>query len=330
MGEFLKEEKILQTQWKKKPDSLSTKAQKDGKFKNGISYPFIIPAEHSAENLSPEIREKSIAYFKNHGIPWHDNNGDFPGAHLCDSQVCCVNFLMPLANSEALILDLFKRYFPDISKVLHLDKDSLIAFEWIGEKNYLKELQKANTKRTRGALCTSVDAAVMFECNSGKKIIVLIEWKYTETYTGKSLKFAKSGRDRTSIYQHLWDKENCPINKEKVGSFDYLFVEPFYQFCRQQFLANEMELAQEAAADEVYLMHISPNANKDFKTITSKQLKSAGTTATDAWKNILKNPSKFIPLHTEDFFDKKIILQQQNTLPYWNYISKRYPSLLCL
>ncbi|MBK8608896.1 MAG: hypothetical protein IPL84_02805 [Chitinophagaceae bacterium] len=157
---------------------------------------------------------------------------------------------------------------------------------------------------------------------------MLIEWKYSESYTSTSYLFSANGTDRTNIYQHLWDKETCPIDKTKVPSFKSLFYEPFYQFTRQQFLANEMELAKELGADEVYLMHLSPKFNEDFKAITSDELKSLGNSATDAWRNLIVNSSRFLPLYIEDFFDKKIITKQRTMLYYWDYISERYASIL--
>jgi hypothetical protein len=328
MAKFLQQEKLIQIEWKSKTSHLSLDAKKEGIFKNGITYPFFLPSQTSYENLFYEIREKAIFYFKNHGIEWHDNNGEAPSSHLCDSQVCCVNFLLPLTFSKEITLSLFKRYFPTINKVLNMDDDSFVSFEWIGKENYLKERLIPGTERTRGANCTSVDASIMFETETGKRIIVLIEWKYTESYTTKSYKIARSGRDRTTIYKHLWDKETCPIDKSKVVSFDSLFFEPFYQFTRQQFLAQEMEMARELGADEVFLMHISPKANEDFKTITSKELNGLSDSATGTWKECLKETSKFIPVYIEDFFDSNIITKDKKMQNYWEYISERYGSIV--
>ncbi|MBK8608897.1 MAG: hypothetical protein IPL84_02810 [Chitinophagaceae bacterium] len=169
MGKFLQHEKLVQAAWKLNTSSLTQKAKEEAVFKNGVTYPFCIPLDCSFENINSEIREKAIDYFKNHGIKWHDNNGDFPSSHLCDSQVCCVNFLMPLINSETVTIELFKRYFPDITEVLSMDDDSPVSFEWIGKENYLKEKIKFGAERTRGTNCTSVDASIMFKTLTGKK-----------------------------------------------------------------------------------------------------------------------------------------------------------------
>jgi len=54
---------------------------------------------------------------------------------------------------------------------------------------------------------------------------------------------------------------------------------------RQQFLASKMEAARELGADVVSLLHISPDANDDFKRVTSPQLIAFGATPTEIWKS---------------------------------------------
>lgn len=56
--------------------------------------------------------------------------------------------------------------------------DRYVSFEWIGHEDYLKEKKSKDGRRTRGANCTSADAAVMFDREDGLRQIVLIEWKY--------------------------------------------------------------------------------------------------------------------------------------------------------
>ncbi|MCF8277919.1 MAG: hypothetical protein K9J17_14390 [Flavobacteriales bacterium] len=328
MGKFLEQQKKEQANWKLLTGHLTEQAKGQGYYAPERPYPFCLPLENSDQNLFAPIRDSAIDYFKAHKIKWHDHIEDKPSSHLCDSQVCCVNLLMSLNISESVLVKLFQRYFPDIRNTVPMDADSIIALEWIGLENYLGEKTKGKAERTRGANFTSVDGAVMFETASGKRIIVLIEWKYCESYGSTSYKISKNGTDRTTIYSHLWEKEPCPIDKAKVPSFDSLFFEPFYQFTRQQFLAHEMELAKEFGADKVYLMHLSPQANTDFQRITSKELSHLGDSATHVWKNLQTDPDKFIPVYTEDFFDKKIILSDPKMHDYWEYISSRYKSIL--
>jgi Fic family protein len=53
------------------------------------------------------------------------------------------------------------------------------------------------------------------------------------------------------IYRPLYQRDDCPLDKGLVPSFEALFYEPFYQFMRQPLLAHEMERAHELGADRV-------------------------------------------------------------------------------
>ena len=121
--------------------------------------------------------------------------------------------------------------------------------------------------------------------------------------------FAKSRTDRTKIYRPLFEKADCPINKdllplnkENLPNFDSLFYEPFYQFMRQQFLANEMEKAYEMCADVVSVLHIAPAQNNDFRKVTSPELAKLGESATSIWKKLVKTEGRFISVSTESLF----------------------------
>ena len=304
MGRFLDAEKIRQADLKKTSPLFSEPARRDGIYK-GKPRPFCLPLDHAEENLFPAIRQSAMAYFAEKGIKWHDGKDGTPSNHLCDSQVCCVNFLFPFADKPDALLELLHPLFPTIKRVLPMEESGeLVSFEWIGKENYLGEKIRKSGKRTRGANFTSADAAVMFETTNGSKQIVLIEWKYTESYGGTSLKFAKSGTDRSIIYAHLFERDDCPINKDVLPSYGALFHEPFYQLFRQQLLANEMEKASELGADLVSVLHIAPACNRDFRKVTSPELRSLGESATDVWKRLVKDQSKFQSMETEQVFSR--------------------------
>jgi len=199
-----------------------------------------------------------------------------------------------------------------------------VSFEWIGQKNYLGERMAQNGKRTRGANCTSADAVVLFERTDGKREMVLIEWKYTESYGGNSLKIAKSGTDRTEIYKHLFLNDDSLLDKDLLPSFDALFYEPFYQFMRQQYLAHEMEKAQEMGADIVSVMHIAPAHNRDFQKITSPELVRLGETAINVWKRLVKPDKRFISVSAESLFGNLLLEQYPEIRTWIEYIRERY------
>jgi hypothetical protein len=331
MGEFLESEKQQQEKFKASSPYFSDAARAHGIYKRKAR-PFCLPLEYAEENLFPGIRQSAPAYFASpqspfgdrQSIKWHDGQNGKPSNHLCSSQVCCMNFLFPFADQPRALAEVLRPLFPAIREMLPIENGQYIACEWIGQKNYLGEKTLRNGSRTRGANYTSADAAVMFEQTDGKRQIVLIEWKYTESYGGTSLKIAKSGTDRTAIYKPLFKRDDCPINKDLLPDFDSLFYEPFYQFMRQQFLAHEMERAQELGANTVSVLHIAPARNTDFRKVTSPKLQTLGETATGVWKKLVRPRDRFISVSTEQLFGNLSVDQLPEMQAWLDYVSTRY------
>lgn len=323
MGNFLESEKPKQAYFKTTSPYFSDSARLDGVYK-GKPRPFCLPLEFSEQNLFPEIRKTAPSHFEKHQIKWHDGQNGKPSNHLCDSQVCCANFLFPFADMPDALAKVLRPIFPEIERMLPIENGQYVSFEWIGQENYLGEKISRNGQRTRGANYTSADSIVMFERTDKKRQVLLIEWKYTESYGGTFLKISDSGTDRTSIYRHLFESADCPINKDILPSFDALFYEPFYQFMRQQFLASEMEKAHELGADIVTLLHIAPAHNADFRKITSPELKKLGSSATDTWKQLVKPEGRFISVSTEQVFGDLSVEQLPEMKSWLEYIYARY------
>ena len=321
MGKFLESEKPRQTEFKTNSPYFSEAARVDGVYR-GKQWPFCLPLDCAEENLFPEIRQIALAYFAAQGIKWHDGLNGKPSNHLCDSQVCCVNFLFPFAQKPRILAEVLRPIFPNLQEMLLIENGQYIAFEWIGLENYLGEKISHNGKRTRGANFTSADAAAMFKRSDGKRQVVLIEWKYTESYESVYLKFSKSGTDRTEIYKPLYLQNDCPLNKDLISSFDLLFYEPFYQLMRQQFLAHEMEKAKELDADMVTVLHIAPTKNTDFHKITSPELSKMGETVIDVWKKLVRMEHRFISVSTEQLFCKLFANHLLEIQAWSDYISK--------
>lgn len=324
VGTFLEVEKLRQSTFKQQSPTFSMAARSDGMYK-GRQRPFCLPVDHAEENLFPGIRETAPAYFSKFEIKWHDGHAGKPSNHLCSSQVCCVNFLLPFYNQPKALAELLRPVFPDLVRMLPIENEQYVAFEWIGEKNYLHEKISRNGKCTRGANFTSADAAVMFEHTDGTRQIVLIEWKYTEAYNGKqSLAIAKSGTDRREIYRWLYDHSDCPLNKNVLPSFDALFYEPFYQLMRQQFLAHEMEKAHELGADRVSVLHIEPARNTDFQRVTSPELMRLSETVIDVWQRLVVERDSFTSISTEVMFGAMVARPGPEIQVWADYIGTRY------
>jgi len=323
MGILLESEKPVQARFKTASPYFTEATRLDGVYKRN-AYPFCLPLDSAEQNLVPQIQGTAIKWFADHKIKWHDGWNGKPSNHLCDSQVCCVNFLFPFANQPDALKQLLLPLFPEIKRMLPVEDGSLVSFEWIGARNYLGEKVAAGASRTRGANCTSADAIVMFEHADHKRQVVLIEWKYTESYGGNDLKYSTGGTDRTTIYRHLVEKTDCPIYMNRIPSFDSLFFEPFYQFMRQQFLADEMEKAREMDADIVSLLHICPARNTDFRRVTSPGLSELGNSATEVWKKLVRQSDRFISVHTEDLFGPSIQSPSAEMRDWAEYIRQRY------
>ena len=322
MGKFLQSEKPLQAKFKAASTYFSAPARADGLYR-GHRNPFCLPRACAEENLFAGIRQPALDYFAAYQIKWHDGHDGKCSNHLCDSMVCGVNFLFPFANQPEALAAVLQPFFPGLDHMLPVEAGQYVAFEWIGAQNYLGEVSH-NGLRTRGANYTSADAALFFEWQGGTKQFVLIEWKYTESYYPSPLHYSKSGRDRRTIYRHLFEAPDCPIDKIVLPSYDDLFYEPFYQFMRQQFLAHEMEQAHELDADVVSLLHIAPRANQDFKRITSADLDHLGDSATQIWGRLLAGSGRFLSVATEDMFGNFAALGFTEMVPWWSYILKRY------
>lgn len=320
MGKFLESEKPNQIRFKANSDTISERGKVDGVYK-GILRPFCLPPEFAEENLYPPIRENATAFFKLNRIKWHQGYDGKPSNHMCSSQVACINFLFPFTNKPKELANLLRSVFPQIDHMSPVEDGLYVSFEWIGEKNYLGEKITRNGTRTRGANFTSADAIVMFEDKDHTREAVLIEWKYTESYSSNDLTIAKSGTDRRKIYQHLFDELDCVVNKDLLPRVDGLYFEPIYQLMRQQFLASKMEKAHELGADVVSLLHISPEANYDFKRNTSSLLSGLGDTPTEIWKRLVKPEGRFISVNTEDLFRGFITEEMQD---WKHYMQERY------
>jgi hypothetical protein len=248
----------------------------DGLFK-GKKRDFVL--NDPVLNLWAGIRDDAVEYFKNNDIAWWQGAEKEPTGHLLSSQVSCLNHLYFLRQRNDLATAVLKNIDSRIVKAAIID-NGFVEFEIIGKNNYLNE-----RSHTRGANSTSVDAVMVGEKGDGKNILVLIEWKYTESYDSKNLYIP----ERYNNYNPLLQEKGCPI---KVEDFEKLYYEPYYQLMRQNLLGWKMIKAGEYNCDEYIHLHIIPTNNKELKLkITSPKL--VGQDMSDAWKKVLIEPDKY-------------------------------------
>ncbi|MDR2633000.1 MAG: hypothetical protein LBC51_05170 [Treponema sp.] len=259
-------------------------------------------------NLWTGIRDDAVDYFRNNNIPWWKGDDDKPTGHLLSSQVACLNHLYFLRQRIDLATMVLKNIDSRIVKASIVD-NGFVEFEIIGKDNYLNEKY-----HTRGANSTSVDAVMIGEKSNGKNILVLIEWKYTETYDSKKLYIP----ERYNNYNPLLQEENCPI---KIDDFEKLYYEPYYQLMRQTLLGWKMVEVCEYNCDEYVHLHIISGGNTELRsTITSPRL--VGEDMSDAWKKLLANPEKYKVLSPDALL--KPLECEKDVQSLLTYLRKRY------
>ena len=325
---------------KLKSSLFSRSAQREGTYR-GRPHDFCLADDCASENLYETVRGPAIAYFEARGIPWHDGGkkGRIPSNHLCCSQSCCVNFLYPMRSNRNLVARVFKCFYPELVEPLPIDQDCALpndwspymAFEWIGTKDYLGEHLRKPGVRTRGANYTSADFTFRFQRQDGRIQVVIGEWKYTEYYGAKDLGRPSNDKDkkpeaRKRNYAPAFNRDKGIFAGRGEDLYDALFFEPFYQLMRQQLLAQEMEVGREMAADVVSVLHICPEANREFEErVTSRELRRMfpGKGTVEIWKELVAK-DEFMSVAVEEFRDTISREVGSDDRKWADYLNVRY------
>ena len=300
----------------------------------GKAREFCLRNDRAWENLHASIRDAALSYFKERRIGWHYGVGGGPSNHLCCSQSCCVNFWMPFRDAPVQLALVLRGLGYDVAEMLpfYLDETddgddrSFLAFEWVGERNYLREHARGkvarDAERTRGAGFTSMDFAFRFRRSDGRVQIVLGEWKYTENYpSGKDLRFSPSGTNRLKMYRTSLTHPGCQVVLGGLSP-EVLFFDPFDQLMRQQLLCSSMERHGEMEADIVSLLHVAPSANRQLMNrVTSPWLQAVDSDIHRIWSKLVK-PERFAGVHVEDLL--QLVCQYAPEEQWASYMQQRY------
>jgi hypothetical protein len=242
------------------------------------------------KNLYKGIRREALEYFKENKIVWWEGTAA-PTGHLLSSQISCLNHLFFIRNDKEAALKILQNLNPDFIEPCADFEGGYIGFEVVSNGSYLGETPNGK-QQTRGANCTSVDAMMTGILRNGKKIQVLIEWKYTESYHNTCLADGSSGATRQSRYNHLTTDPDSPINC--TVPIENLYYEPIYQIMRQTLLAWQMvkNRTVELNANDWIHVDIIPENNLNLRyQIQAPDLPK--TNIEDAWKTQLKKPQKY-------------------------------------
>ncbi len=274
---------------------------KDGTAR-GPAYDFCVPARLAAYNLLPEVRDDVVGLFAELGIPWHAGVDGGPGYHLLSSQVQCANALTAMVHDPARL----KRAFGglvDIDEVLEIEPGRYLTFEYIGAMDYFGEAPGGT--RIRGAHCTSVDAAFKHRARDGAVELVLVEWKYTESYGVRKPGPRKDAVRRTRYAAAVADPDG-PVRGD-VLSFEHLLDEPFYQLVRQQLLAHALERDGVEGAGRARVVHVLPAGNAGYQqSFARHEQRAPGATVSEAWQALLRHSDRFLSVDSPLFCDPAV------------------------
>lgn len=266
----------------------------------GRAYDFCLPPEHAALSLLPEVRDDALALFAELGIPWHAGVDGGPSNHLLSSQVQCVNALGQMVRDP----DRLRRAFGpllDTAEVLQVEPGRFLTFEYIGDTDHFDEGK--GRPRVRGAHSTSVDAAFLHRTTAGVVELVLVEWKYTESY-GRRKDEPSKDAVRWRRYGAAWCDPEGPVTTELA--FADALQEPLYQLVRQQLLARALEQEHAHGADVVRVLHVSPPGNAAYASSLQPAQRALGETVHEVWQRLLRQPDRFRSVDSALFLDEEI------------------------
>lgn len=305
---FVQDERARAVAWKLSsstvPDSARIAApyvRQDGSLSDEL-YPFCLPPEHAAVSLLPEVREMALELFDELGIPWHAGVDGGPSNHLLSSQVQCVNALGQMVHDPARLVRVFGPIV-GTAEVLEIEPGRFLTFEYIGDVDYFDEA--AGGQRVRGAHCTSVDAAFVHRAADDVTELVLVEWKYTESYRSRTINPTKDEVRRRRYGAALSEPDGTV--RADVLEFSDLVDEPLYQLMRQQLLAHQLEQDRAHGAERVRVVHVHPTANVAYQqSLHRPSQRDLGDTVGEVWATLLRHPDRYVEVDNSVFVDPSI------------------------
>ena len=291
---YKEKQKFIQLSLLKQANGVFEDAKGCGVFDNNM-YPYVLQEKDCPKNLFKKIRGSVEKYFVDNDIVlWHTKKGqNMPTGHLLSSQIHCLNHLFAIRADHDAVLKIIQTILPDISEIevspidekhcimekYPYETPSYITFEFTYNN---KELLHERCNQ-RGANCTSVDAFVYAVDKEGNRVLIAIEWKYTEAYKKTDDKKA----DDSTIdkrYRDLAARKNS-----NLGGWKELYNwDPQYELARQTLLMEQIVDNKPFKADDYRHIVVCPKNNAEM-------MDDAIT-----FKESLKDPSKFKIIDPQD------------------------------
>jgi len=220
--------------------------------------------QNSDNNFFPPITRYVKDYFKYNEIHWW--RGTEPTGHTLSAQTSCLNHLFPIRiDKEAVlaILSSFSNNFVDVVQIV-TDKyePGYISFEQVSDNDLLDEGHP-----TRGSMCTSIDACIYAIHQNGSKWIIIMSWRYAESYDDIDKSFGPTGEIRRKRYDKLIYKSSQLINDPLLDKKSCYYYDPFYSLMRQTIWAEQMisnNKKETISADNFMHIHVVPFKNKEL------------------------------------------------------------------
>lgn len=283
------------------------KFYKDRKYLRTGYFEMILKPEFSSATFFPGILEGIQQYFEKNNISWwrEKEDGYAPTGHLLSSQTHCLNHLFPLRKDSDAVLAMLngiqnRIHFTEVFPIpCDMEEDAYIAFEFVHKNKSLL----AESYESRGKNCTSVDAFAYAGDDSGKKWLIPIEWKYTESYDLNDRVYESSLRR----YRPLAD------NGSNLGGWNSLYEhDPYYEFARQTLLAEQIIKSDDPdmPADDFLHIIVIPDGNTGLLEMAEKFTES------------LVTPDKVHVVSPEKLLAGPVTLERYHNLN--KYLKKRY------
>lgn len=301
-------------------------------------------------NLYEEIRDDVKHYFETEHIAFWGNEREVPN-HTLSSQVACLNHLFAIRNDPETVLGIAKAITGrgDIIGMKKVDCDQepqYIAFEVVSKDDHLNE----NSTPNRGAFCTSIDAVMLADLKGGGILLLMIEWKYTESYS-RNDKSKESDPDRpmqpeakgierlkrycqlitNSEYLESISIDDTTCENEFGLNEDILpyrgsiyFQEPYYQLMRQTLWAEQMikyQSSEKIKATEFMHIHVIPAGNKELLN-TGFDGGQSENAMCKSWEEQLKTGHKDIYKWVDPQKIRNVLKEKDEKL--YDYLCKRY------
>ena len=270
-------------------------------------------------NIFHGIREKVEEADKFKEIKWWKSRK--PTGNMCSSQVACINHLFSFRDNRDAVLAILnalpghKGKFEDVETY----NGHYISFEV--ESDYARERMGEYPQHP-----TQIDALILAKDTDGKRWIIPIEWKYTESYGPKSLYKEERGNRYNGFISTIGCFKEDKIKVEDLKN-SLFYINPFHQMMRQtlwaKLLTSDECTEKELKAEEYLHVFVAPNANERLYKPERRDKTLNRLHDLERWeKEYLADPSLFICIDPKDLFEE--VLDQLGESELKEYLSKRY------